>query len=214
MERAKVDINRYSVYFLYIVFSVGVAGHIFEPTKDIMLMLTPFTLLLANLVVVFPHLLNKQYKVIFWIGTVYLITLILEIVGVKTGLIFGSYTYGDVLGLRIFDVPLIIGFNWTIISLSIAFILSELKTNLFVKALFAGCMAVLLDFFIEPIAIKLGYWNWTGGEIPLQNYIAWFVISFVAVLILLVFNSDTKNKVASHYYYIQLSFFVLLNLLV
>ncbi len=214
MERSKVEIEKYSVYFLYIIFSVGAAGHIFEATRSLMLYLTPFTLLLANLVVIFPHLRDKQVKIIAWIVIVYLVTLSLEIIGVKTGLVFGSYNYGDVLGLQVLGVPLIIGFNWTIISLSIAVILSQLKTNLFVKALFAGCMAVLLDFFLEPVAIKLDYWNWSGGDIPMQNYIAWFVISFGAVLALLSLKTKVKNQSASHYYFIQLSFFILLNLFV
>ena len=214
MERSKIELEKYSIYFLYIIFAVGVIGHVINSTKSLMLSLTPFTLLLANIVVIIPHFRNKHTKVIGWIAVVYILTLLLEIIGVKTGLIFGSYNYGNVLGFQVFDVPLIIGFNWTIISLSIAVILMDLKTNIFVKSLFAGIMAVLLDFFIEPIAIHLDYWTWSGGAIPIQNYIAWFIISFGAVLAILLIKTNLKNKVASHYYFIQLAFFILLNLFI
>ena len=36
-----------------------------------------------------------------------------------------------------------------------------------------------LDFLIEPVAISLDFWSWQGGQIPLQNYIMWFLISLV-----------------------------------
>ena len=37
-----------------------------------------------------------------------------EAVGVRTGAIFGAYSYGDVLGARLLAVPPVIGFNWTL----------------------------------------------------------------------------------------------------
>jgi putative membrane protein len=214
MERTKIDVEKYSVYFLYIIFSVGVVGHIIDYTFSLMLFLTPFTLLLANLVVIFPHIISKQKNILIWIFLVYAVTLTLEIVGVKTGLIFGEYEYGKVLGVEILEVPLIIGFNWTIICLSIATIIKDVKSSLILKGFYAGFMAVFLDFFIEPIAIKLDYWTWSGGTIPLQNYFAWFVISFLAVAVLLGMKINLKNRIAFHYFFIQLMFFILLNIFI
>jgi putative membrane protein len=214
MERTKIDVEKYSVYFLYIIFSVGIVGHIIDYTFSLMLFLTPFTLLLANLVVIFPHIISKQKNILIWIFLVYAVTLTLEIVGVKTGLIFGEYEYGKVLGVEILEVPLIIGFNWTIICLSIATIIKDVKSNLILKGFYAGFMAVFLDLFIEPIAIKLDYWTWSGGTIPLQNYFAWFVISFLAVAVLLGMKINLKNRIAFHYFFIQLMFFILLNIFI
>ena len=43
-----------------------------------------------------------------------LIGFIFEIIGVKTGLIFGHYKYCNGLGTKVFDVPLIISLNWAL----------------------------------------------------------------------------------------------------
>ena len=43
---------------------------------------------------------------------------IIEVLGVQTGVLFGAYSYGDPLGFKVFDVPLLIGVNWLILSFS------------------------------------------------------------------------------------------------
>ena len=39
-------------------------------------------------------------------------------------------------------------------------------------------LMVVYDFALEPAAIDLNMWDW-GGPVPMQNYIAWLVISLV-----------------------------------
>lgn len=53
--------------------------------------------------------------------------------------------------------------------------------------LLTGIIAVLLDLFIDPIAVAAGYWVWfVEGTvyygIPLLNFVGWFVIMFLAPL--------------------------------
>ena len=50
--------------------------------------------------------------------------------------------------------------------------------------------AVIFDWFLEPLAIRLGFWKW-DGEIPVYNYICWFVIS---LLLLALFHLCKFNK--------------------
>jgi putative membrane protein len=54
-------------------------------------------------------------------------------------------------------------------------------------ALLTGLIAVVLDLFIDPIAVRAGYWVWfiKGTfyyEIPLLNYVGWFVLMTLAPL--------------------------------
>lgn len=49
----------------------------------------------------------------------------------------------------------------------------------------AGLIAVLLDLFIDPIAVAAGYWEWIAPaniyyEIPLLNFGGWFVLMVFA----------------------------------
>jgi uncharacterized membrane protein len=51
--------------------------------------------------------------------------------------------------------------------------------------LLAGLVAVLLDLFIDPIAVAVGYWLWIAPanvyyEIPLLNFVGWFVLMVLA----------------------------------
>jgi len=53
--------------------------------------------------------------------------------------------------------------------------------------LIASIIAVVLDLFIDPIAVEAGYWVWTVQGtvyygIPLLNYVGWFVLMFLAPL--------------------------------
>lgn len=50
-----------------------------------------------------------------------------------------------------------------------------------------GVIAVMLDLFIDPIAVRAGYWVWfvkgtVYFEIPLLNYVGWFVLMALAPL--------------------------------
>lgn len=53
--------------------------------------------------------------------------------------------------------------------------------------LVAATISVLLDLFIDPIAVAAGYWVWFAPanlyyDIPLLNFVGWFVLMFLASL--------------------------------
>jgi putative membrane protein len=53
--------------------------------------------------------------------------------------------------------------------------------------LLTAVAAVLLDLFIDPVAVAIGYWTWrVPGSlyhgIPLLNFVGWFVLMLVAPL--------------------------------
>jgi uncharacterized membrane protein len=48
-----------------------------------------------------------------------------------------------------------------------------------------GVIAVLLDLFVDPVAVDAGYWVWLVKgtvycRIPLLNFVGWFVLMFLA----------------------------------
>lgn len=54
-------------------------------------------------------------------------------------------------------------------------------------SLLTGLIAVVLDLFIDPVAVAAGYWVWfVEGTvyygIPLLNFVGWFVLMFLAPL--------------------------------
>ena len=74
-----------------------------------------------------------------------------------------------------------------------------------------AALAVLFDWLIEPVAVKLGYWQWKGdGSIPMYNYICWAVISALLLAVFHFCAFNKQNKFAIHLLLIQALFFLLL----
>jgi putative membrane protein len=156
-----------------------------------------------------------------------------ESIGVNTGLLFGEYRYGSVLGPRILGVPLIIGFNWFMVSFAAAATVELLLDNVLPRLQWAGfsrvgegfprgILHVLLaagaatcfDWVMEPVAVELGFWTWTGGQgIPLLNYVCWFVLSLLLVATQKLLRVETRNLFAANLFLVQALFFLVLRLL-
>ncbi|HSI77937.1 MAG TPA: carotenoid biosynthesis protein, partial [Lunatimonas sp.] len=127
-----------------------------------------------------------------------------EIIGVQTGLIFGDYYYGTVLGTKIWGVPLIIGLNWFLLVYLTGEWLHGKIQNHWIAASSGALLMVGIDFVIEPVAVSLGFWTWTSEAIPLENYLGWFFIAFVLQVAYRHFIFKKENR---------LSAFLLLNLI-
>ncbi len=103
-----------------------------------------------------------------------------ETVGVRTGFPFGAYRYTHGFGPMLGLVPFVIPFAWHIVVTNALFLARRLAPHASRPALslIVGAICTAYDSVLEPFATTAKhYWNWTGGRVPLQNYIAWFVIS-------------------------------------
>ncbi len=198
--------------FLAIFFTVGIFGHAFAKTLPLMLLLTPFVLFVAGGFVFWWEARHQGRAFLIWAAVTYVVTFALEVIGARTGLVFGAYSYGSTLGVKVLNVPLVIGFNWTIVVLGcVSFTTSVIRQRL-AAVVVAAALAVLFDMFLEPVAIRLDYWAWAGGDIPLQNYIAWFVISLAASLAYSLIPLERKTWLPAVYALIQAVFFIALRL--
>jgi putative membrane protein len=114
--------------------------------------------------------------------------LLVEIIGVQTGVLFGAYAYGDILGVKLAGVPLILGALWWMSLLGFGYwsdrILERwLKVknkalNLIVRAFVAASLMTALDGLIEPVAIRAGWWAWEAVDVPWSNYATWWIVAF------------------------------------
>jgi len=138
----------------------------------------------------------------------------IEVAGVQTGVIFGEYEYGSILGIKFWRTPLMIGVNWVLLTYAAGYTVNTLSPNLnsVIKAAIAATLLVLLDFLIEPVAVKWDMWSWAEVDIPMQNYLAWWLIAFIMMQIFYYSFKNSTNKVAVAVLIIQFLFFGLLNL--
>lgn len=204
----------HTTIFLYVVFFVGLVGHIITWIRPYMLLLTPYVLLITGIVVFYFSYRKGKYKFLLWCFIIYVFTFFTELIGTKTGIIFGEYIYGNTLGLKALGVPLVIGFNWVMVILGAITIAEQIDKNIYLTALLTGTLAVLFDLVLEPVAIKLNYWEWLSGVIPLKNYYSWFGISFIASLLYNLIKVETNERMPENYFFIQFIFFVLLSLFI
>lgn len=211
MEKQDITIDRYISYGFFLFFGVGIVGHLLPFAKAIMLQLTPFILYASVFIVIIRSFMATDSKkwLTVWLIAAFLFGFICEVAGVATGFPFGSYSYSSILGYSLFEVPLVIGLNWMIVILGLIVIFQNVSSIL-VGSAAVGVGAVVFDFILEPVAISLKYWTWNHQGIPVQNYISWFVISFILAFLFLLLKIKISNSIASWYLLVQFMFFTAL----
>lgn len=196
--------------FIIIFYIVGVLGFIIPLTNEIFKILIPYALLVNFFVLWYFHDRRKIRKSLFVFLTIFLFGFIIEMIGVETKIIFGNYSYGSGLGIKIFETPLLIGLNWLFLSYTSLSIVEKFKIPVFLKILFSVLLMVLYDIVLEHVAPFLNMWSWENNQIPLQNFIAWFFISFIFITLLKICKINTKNPLSLTLLISQSLFFIIL----
>lgn len=199
--------------FIVIFYVIGVMGFLVPFTQPFFVTLIPYSLLLTVVLLAMFHTQNWMGKHLAIFGLVYLCGLMVEMAGVNSGLIFGNYIYGDGLGFKIAGTPLIIGLNWLFLVYTSSAIVGRLKTNTALKIMLGALLLVGYDLALEQVAPKLKMWYWEGGIIPLQNYLAWFVIGLLFHMLFQVSCINTRNPLAVVVFVSQVAFFILLSII-
>ena len=192
-----------------IFYLVGIAGMLLPFSFSLFVKLIPVALLLSSVALVFFHS-NFDTKTLAVFTFIYLIGFFVEVLGVNTGLIFGEYIYGESLGIKVFNTPLIIGLNWLLLVYITSSVLENMKLLVPVKIILGASMMLGYDLIIEQIAPKLDMWNWQNNIVPIDNYVAWFLIAALFHAAIQVFKIKTTNKLAPIILVCQVLFFLVL----
>jgi bisanhydrobacterioruberin hydratase len=222
----KINLHKTALFIALLLHICGLIGILLTQYKDWFIKNTWINLLVMAALLVLTHRLKNKSFLIFLIIT-FIAGFAVEVLGMNTGLIFGRYTYGDVLGIKLFNVPLIIGINWFIIIYCTGMFI-QVYENYMLKKLIereiiinnrirlisfivdACFLAIIFDWVMEPVAVKLGYWQWETAGIPLYNYISWLIVSAALLTLFRKLNGNNRNIFAVHLFIIQLLFFLVL----
>lgn len=199
-------------WLLFIIYVVGVAGFLIPQTSKLMPGLIWVNLLFTCILLYSFH---KKWSREF-VFAAFLVGgagFLVEVIGVKTGWIFGYYQYGPSLGYAIWDTPLMMFVNWLTTVYITRQIAEMISKDIVITSAIAAALMVLLDYFIEPFAMNYGMWMWNSGRVPLQNYIAWFVVGFILQYLFIKAIKFPTNKLSLPVYLIQLGFFMALFIL-
>lgn len=200
--------ERTAIGILVLFYAVGIIG-MQTSYRNFFLQLTPYHLLLSF--VVFALSAKKQRNLaidmILIAGCAYLI----EWIGVHKGWLFGNYGYGSNLGPKADGIPLVIALNWVMLVFGAASLVKRISLPQSIQIILGALLMTGLDFLMEPVAVKSGYWSWASGEIPWFNYSCWFVFSGLFQMWIYRRKSVQVNKVWSVLFILMAAFFAILN---
>lgn len=217
MERQKsVKAGKSSIaIFIIVLFHiVGLTGFFIPALRPLFIQIVPFHLLLMLAVIVYSH---RSINLNFLIFALILLIagFLVEWFGVHSHLLFGHYVYGQTLGARLNDIPLMIGVNWFLLIYATGVLMQHSRLrNPLLKIVIGACILVLLDLAIEPVAVRFDYWHWLGPNAPLtaplKNYADWFLVSLVMLGIFEIFRFKKQSAVAAVLMVTQFVFFILM----
>lgn len=166
-----------------------------------------WAILFLIFLVLWDGLPKKSIKISWPIPAVFFIGFMAEWLGVKFGFLFGDYSYGANLGMKLDDVPIIMGINWVILSLASRGIIQRFFKVPVMKILVSSVLMVSLDILIEPLAPQLDYWSFDTMVAPLSNYIGWLIYSILIQSLLELVQFKGHFKISLNILIIQLLFF-------
>ena len=117
----------------------------------------------------------------------------LENLSVVTGFPFGRYHFTDVMGPKLFQVPILLGLayvgmgylSWTLGRLILGDIQAPLRgSQVVTRPLVASFVMVAWDLSMDPIWSNLVHaWIWHGGGpyfgVPVSNFLGWFLTVYL-----------------------------------
>jgi bisanhydrobacterioruberin hydratase len=181
--------------FFIIFYSVGIAGLLIRISSPWFMSLIPLALLLSFFTLAVFHEHYTRRLVIFFLA-VYLTGFTVEVIGIHTHVIFGEYRYGSNLGIKFLETPLMIGINWVLLVYLTAAVVDCRKWPAAVKVLLASAMMLIYDLVLEQVAPALDMWHWQQGEVPLRNYITWFIMALLFHTAARLFHIEIRNRLA------------------
>ena len=116
--------------------------------------------------------------------------LLVEAVGVHTGVPFGTYAYTGDLGPQLLGVPAVVPLAWAMMAWPALVVGRTLAPRRRTPvALVGGAALAAWDLFLDPQMVDAGHWRWAHPEaaaplvpgVPLTNYAGWLLVAVVLV---------------------------------
>ena len=201
----------FPAFILLSSFAFGMVGVYAFP--KFLLPFTPFHLCLCLAFVLLGYPRNTA-RLWWYVFVVFVAGYSVEVAGVQTGLIFGEYQYLHTLGIKLWGVPPMIGINWVLVTLCGANIGFRLRLPTVLQIVASVALLLFLDVLMERVSARYGFWSWTLGEAPLQNFVAWAVCAALFVgLYKKMGLAANFSRWAVFVYTLQVVFFLWLNIL-
>lgn len=175
--------------------------------RELFLPLTPLLLIAVTALLFSDH---EDLRPRFWFFAFGVVGagMLIELLGVRTGMVFGDYRYTEVLGPAIAGVPILIGVNWLLLIYLTFQASGYLMDHPFLTPLLGACFMLGFDLLLEPVAIEMKFWIWEQGLPPWENYLAWFITAFLFHLVAWNAGLQLRSRVAMPLLFVLVAFFI------
>jgi uncharacterized membrane protein len=202
--------------FILIFFLITIVGAFFYEgiMKDIIPIVSILSLFIAVCLHGYERYGLKNIFIFFMITWV--VSHFFEALSIQVGFPFGHYQYVNLVGPRLFEVPLIImlayfGTGYASWILSNVLLDQYSKTlssyKIVIVPLIGTFIMVMWDVCMDPISSTIGsLWVWRDGGVyfgvPIQNYFGWFLVVYIIFQLFALYISKfdrlvTNNRVLS-----------------
>ncbi|MFO7852537.1 MAG: carotenoid biosynthesis protein [Bacteroidota bacterium] len=195
--------------FLMSYYIIGFIGFTVNLSYDIFRLLIPFSIFLSVALLLLYHR-NWSIKFIITGIIIFVGGWLIEFIGTRTGFPFGDYEYTSLLFPLVAGVPLILGLNWFFLVYCSFVITSFIPAAKTIRALAGAVLMTGFDLLLEPFAIHTRMWVWEGDKVPLSNYIAWFVLSFIFIRLMYINPPEKDNRLGIFLFVYQTGLFAAL----
>ena len=109
---------------------------------------------------------------------------IIESIALATGFPYGSFSYTELIGPRIFGAtPLALFVSWTPLLLAAYSVAANAFYNPWARVGVTTIVLVVFDFVLDPGAVYLKFWSYSEGGwyygVPWSNYLGWVISGLV-----------------------------------
>ncbi|MGA0559335.1 carotenoid biosynthesis protein [Larkinella sp. VNQ87] len=196
---------------LLLAYTAGIVGLQVPTWAPLFRSLVPFNLLGSLFFLLLFHT-DWKPSFLFYCALATVLGFLVEVLGVHTGFVFGNYAYGATLGWALWEVPLVIGVNWLMLTYCCGVICDRFTLPVYLKTIVAASLMVLLDVLIEPVAVRMDFWTWLEPSIPIRNYLGWWIVSLVILGIWYGLPFRKQNRLALPLLLLQFLFFAVNNI--
>jgi hypothetical protein len=117
--------------------------------------------------------------------------------------IFHRYAYTTGFLIKFLDAPFSIAAGWAAILYSGIVVAEGLTLSRFKTALFVALWGLSIDFSMDALAVRFGYWTWFPPadvilpyfHVPVSNFIGWFIILFCFTYFYLTGRNKRYRKI-------------------
>src|SRR6266436_7295903 len=185
--------RKVSTYILWVLVVVYAVVELVNPVFPLHIPIPLVVLIPVVFGLIHGALRYKWSGILTFIVICLVVSNILENTSILTGFPFGHYHYTDVLGLKLFLVPVLIGpayfatgyLAWVVGSVLVGEVRRGSSTFTTIAVPFiAAFVMVMWDLTLDPRASTVQHqWIWEQGGgyfgVPLMNFVGWFLTVYV-----------------------------------